>query len=345
MRQADRSGNLLKRDIRRRQFLVLAGAAASAAALAPTRADAAPADSGGIPGLLDDFLALPGNKSAQLDVDAVTDPWRVTHDPDAPLFCGSAFKTFVLATYLKEVEAGRLSETEQLTVDDNIRSVGGGVFEHLTGTTAARNILEAMIAHSDNTATDVALARVGPDKVRAFITEAGLHQARIPDSTRRFFSYIAGYPVGVDMGWKGLQEMQAEKSTGTPRAPVNGEETMVCPASEFVSYYKRALAGDFFAKKDTLAEFKRIQAMADAIALVVPQDTVGYGKGGSIDWNGFHCLAVAGQMIVAATPVTFGLTLNWTDSDGDQAAVETRYKQTVSEILRRTRKQVLEPRT
>jgi beta-lactamase class A len=345
MQQDDRSGNLLKRDIRRRQFLVFAGAAAGSAAMAQTRADAAPVGSNGIPGLLDDFLALPGAKSAQLDVDAVSAPWRVTHDPDASLFCGSAFKTFVLAAYLKEVEAGRLSEAEQLTIDDSIRSVGGGVFEHLSGTTAARNILEAMIAHSDNTATDVALARVGPDKVRAFIAEAGLHQARIPDSTRRFFSYIAGYPAGEDMGWKGLEEMQAGKTNGTPRAPVNGEETMVCPASEFVSYYKRALAGAFFEKKETLAEFKRIQAMADAIAMVVPQDTAAYGKGGSIDWNGFHGLAVAGQMIVVTTPVTFSLTLNWTDSDGEEAAIETRYKQTVSDILRRTRKQVLEPQT
>ena len=48
-----------------------------------------------------------------------------------------------------------------------------------------------------------------------------------------------------------------------------------------------------------------MQAMADAIALVVPADTVAYMKGGSIDWNGFHCLAVAGQMIVRDTPVTY----------------------------------------
>jgi beta-lactamase class A len=335
---------LLRPDIRRREFLVLASAAAGVAAVGRTCAGAAPTGSG-IPGLLDDFLALPGRKSAQLDVDAVTDPWRVTHEPDAPLFCGSAFKTFVLATYLKEVEAGRLSESEQLAIDDSIRSVGGGVFEHLTGTTQARIVLEAMIARSDNTATDVALLRLGPDKVRAFINEAGLSQARIPDSTRRFFSYIDGYPAGVDMGWKGIEEMQAGKTQGAPRDPINAEETMVCPASEFVSYYKDALAGAFFAKKETLVEFKRIQAMADAIALVVPQDTPAYLKGGSIDWNGFHCLAVAGQMIVAATPVTFCLTLNWTDADGEKEAVEARYKQTVAEILRRTRKQVLAPPT
>ena len=113
-----------KRDFGRREFLALAGALAGAVAVVPTPAGAAPVGSGGIPGLLDDFLAVPGNKSAQLDVDAVTEPWRVTHDPDVPLFCGSAFKTFVLATYLKEVEAERLSESEQLVIDDSIRSVG-----------------------------------------------------------------------------------------------------------------------------------------------------------------------------------------------------------------------------
>src|SRR6202162_5045586 len=63
----------------------------------------------------------------------------------APLFCGSCFKTFVLATYLQEVEAGRLSESEQLPIDDRVRSIGGGVFDQLSGTASARTVLEAMI--------------------------------------------------------------------------------------------------------------------------------------------------------------------------------------------------------
>jgi beta-lactamase class A len=41
-------------------------------------------------------------------------------------------------------------------------------------------------------------------------------------------------------------------------------------------------------KPETLVEFKRIQAMADAIAQVVPPDTIAYAKGGSIDWDGFQ---------------------------------------------------------
>ena len=286
-------------------------------------------------------MALPGTKSAQLDIDGPRGLRRVAYQPDSALFCGSCFKTFVLATYLQGVEAGGLTESEQLPINDSIRSVGGGVFEFLTGTASARTVLEAMIAHSDNTATDVAMLRVGVDRVRAFVRAAGLTQARIPDSTRRFFSYVSGYPPGTDMGWAGLQAMQAGKPGGPFRPAINDQQTMVCPASEFVAYYKRALAGEFFQKKETLVEFKRIQAMADAIPLLVPPDTPAYAKGGSISWDGFYCVAVAGQMIVAATPVTFCLNLNWTERDGSEATVMGAYKQAVAEVLGRVQRELL----
>ncbi len=293
------------------------------------------------PRLLKAFLSLPGKMSAQIDVDAPRHPWRIAHEPDAPLFCGSCFKTFVLTTYLQELEAGRLSESEQIDINDGIRSVGGGVFDFLTGTAPARTVLEAMIAHSDNTATDAAMSRVGVDKVRAFLLDAGLTRVRIPDSTRRFFSYVAGYPAGVDMGWAGLQAMNAGQNGRPTRPAINDQQTMVCPASDFVSYYKRALAGSFFQKKETLIEFKRIQAMADAIAIVVPADTPAYLKGGSISWDGFYCMATAGQMIVGGTRVTFCLNLNWHDRDGSEATVVPAYKRAVADVLSQIRLQVL----
>jgi beta-lactamase class A len=111
-----------------------------------------------VPRLLKAFVSLPGNKSAQIDVDIPRHSWRIAHEPDALLFCGSCFKTFVLATYLQEVEAGHFSESEQIDINDAIRSVGGQVFDLLTGTAPARIVLEAMIAHSDNTATDAAMS-------------------------------------------------------------------------------------------------------------------------------------------------------------------------------------------
>ena len=205
-----------------------------------------------------------------------------------------------------------------------------------------------MIAHSDNTATDVAMKRVTPARVRQFISDAGLKKARIPDSTRRIFSYIAGAPQGEDLGWKAMKAVvESDKpDTSKYRPALNDVETMAVPASEFVAYYKRALTGGFFQKPETLTEFKRIQAMADAIAMVVPADTVAYMKGGSIDWNGFHCLAVAGQMIVRDTPVTFALPYNWTDSDGDsKEARPAAYKDAVAGILSKIHKRLVEVRT
>ena len=94
---------------------------------------------------------------------------------------------------------------------------------------------------------------------------------------------------------------------GTPRRPLNDSGTMVSTAEEMVRWYQQALRGAFFEKPATLIEFKRIQGMAGLIAMVVPPDTVAYVKGGSIDWQDFHCLCVAGQMIVATVPITFCL--------------------------------------
>jgi beta-lactamase class A len=84
--------------------------------------------------------------------------------------------------------------------------------------------------------------------------------------------------------------------------------------------------------------------MADAIALVVPADTPAYMKGGSIDWNGFHCMAIAGQMIVDRSPVTCCFTLNWTDSDGDAKAVVGAYKDAVTGVLHKVHKRLIEAR-
>jgi len=93
------------------------------------------------------------------------------------------------------------------------------------------------------------------------------------------------------------------------------------------------LRGEFFADPATLLEFKRIQAMADALAPVVPPNTVAYGKGGSIDWAGFHCLCLPGQMVVAEVPITFCLTVNWTGPDDGVAGVFQAYKDAVAGVL------------
>ena len=87
----------------------------------------------------------------------------------------------MLGQDLRDVEATQLSEDEQVPIDDAARMIGSPVFLDLAGTTTARSILEAMITHSDNTATDIATMKVGADRVRALIVQAGLPSIRIPE--------------------------------------------------------------------------------------------------------------------------------------------------------------------
>lgn len=278
------------------------------------------------------FAALP-SASCLVMADHPTAPWQASHLPAARLFIGSAVKTFVLAQYLREVEAGRLSEDQQMKIDDTVRSLSSPVFLNLTGTTPARSVLEAMIAHSDNTATDVAMAAAGVDKVRALIAEAGLGATQIPNSTRRLFSWLAGAPEGVDLGWEGVQRAVAAPPAGNTRPALNDHQTMASTAEDMVRWYRQALRGTYFRKPETLLEFKRIQAMADAIVHVVPPDTIAYAKGGSIEWAGFHCFCLPGQMIVGKVPVTFCFTINWTGPDDGVGAIFKSYVGAVADVL------------
>jgi beta-lactamase class A len=265
--------------------------------------------SGDLAAALRRFLALPGTKSYLIHVGQGGSLRRIAHQPDLFLFTASAYKTFVLAQYLRDVEAGLLSEDEQLAIDDSVRDPSSPVFLGLAGTTSARSVLEAMITHSDNTATDIATEKVNADRVRALIAQAGLPSIRIPDSTRRFRSYIDGAPAGVDLGWPGVLH-----PPGPLRSPLNDVITLAGNARDFVSWYEQALQGVFFAKRETLIEFKRIQAMSIQIAQAVPPDTPAYAKGGELPWPGLNTKSLAGQMVAggdAPTPVTFCFIVNW----------------------------------
>jgi beta-lactamase class A len=336
----------------RRTFVTLAAASITAAlatvmtgaALAQDDTDGNTADqrgrgaSGGLDAALRRYLALPGTKSYLIHVGQGGALRRIEHKPGLFLFTASAYKTLVLAQYLRDVEAGRLSEDDPLAIDDSVRMIGSPVFQALAGIAAAGPVLEAMIAHSDNTATDIATEKVGADRVRALIAEAGLSSIRIPDSTRRFFSYVLGAPAGTDLGWPGIIKALTNPP-GPHRSPLNDVITLAGSASDFVSWYEQALRGTFFAKRETLTEFKRIQAMSEQIAKAVPSDTPAYAKGGELPWPGLSTKSFAGQIVAGGdgrTPVTFCFVVNWKgseDPDSEFPAIEAEFFAAIKGIL------------
>jgi beta-lactamase class A len=134
-----------------------------------------------------------------------------------------------------------LAEDAQRPIDDKVRSLVTPVFENLTPATELSSVLEAMISHSDNRATDAALAACGVDKVRTLIAREGLTHTQIANSMRQLFSYRAGTPSGVDLGWDGAEALKKGKSFGTPRSVLHDPATMASTARDMVKWHQAAL--------------------------------------------------------------------------------------------------------
>ncbi|WP_454917568.1 serine hydrolase [Xanthobacter sediminis] len=327
----------------RRAFLGwtgLTGAALAAPAVLATEAAAAP-NTAAIERALRGFSKLPGDVAYMIRVSRFgrRPAWETSRSPKARMFVGSAIKTFILTRFLQDVESGRLDEAQPLAVNDTFRNVGSPVFLDMTGKTPGSSVLEAMISHSDNTATDIALSRVGVGRVRALISGAGLASVQIPTSTRLLFSYLAGAPLGVDVGWRGAEQISKGHLFGPARSPMNTRETMKASAADFVDYYERALGGAFLRTPEMRTEFRRISSMADALWKVVPENTPAYGKGGSIEWNNFNCYSLPGQMLLGGKmPVTFCFCVNWTGKPSTIPAVAERFAGTIRDALGETAK-------
>ena len=290
---------------------------------AADRADATPE------AILALFKSLPGEYSVKIHAPAVNGKPEYlvqTANSGRMLFVGSAIKTFVLCEALRQADSPDVVKTittQQLQLDAGVWSVDSASFNppNLIGKVSQRTALEAMILHSDNTATDMCLKQAQPEKVRQFIASIGLKNTLVPESTRSFFGYLLGAKDYKTFSWDQLCAA-ADKPLINP--PLNTEATLASSADDFVSYYSRALQGEFFHNQETLGVFREVLSIGDAIWLVpVPLGVSAFVKGGSIDVAGFHALCVPGGMRFDDRWVYFCLTLNWkAPGETDPATVQ-----------------------
>jgi beta-lactamase class A len=203
-------------------------------------------------------------------------------------------------------------QDQQLDLNESVWSPDSQTFNppNLSGKVSERTALEAMIIHSDNTGADMILNYIGADNVRRFLTDQGLEHSYIPNSTRQFFGYLAGFPDWQSTTW---DEIYAFVNGNRPfvNPPVNPIQTMAASPRDFVSFYARSLQGEFFQNAATLDEYRAILSRADAIQQTIPLGATAFLKGGAIDVNPFHALCLAGGMYLSERWVYFATILNW----------------------------------
>jgi beta-lactamase class A len=262
------------------------------------------------------FKSLPGDVAIKIFAPAANGKpeFLVESNSSKMMFVGSAVKTFILCEALRQADSPNVVQTlkaTQLSLDASVWSVDSAMFNppNLIGKVSQRTALEAMILHSDNTGTDMCIKHAGPEKVRELIASIGLKNTMIPDSTRSLFGYLLGAKDPKAFSW---EDLGAAANASIVNSPLNKVETMVSSADDFISYYSRALQGEFFKNKETLHEFRRILAMSEAIWLLpLPLGVSAFVKGGSIDVPGFHAVCAPGGMLFDGRWVYFCLTFNW----------------------------------
>src|SRR5918994_4969569 len=275
--------------------------------------------------------ALPGTKALKFwaPPDAGRPAWSATLQPDRELVIASAFKAFVVAEYLRQAEETmdptasaplfvQLGEQmqEELALDESVFTLGSPILNppNLTGKVTTRTALEAMILESDDTAADMLLKRIGPERVRGLIADLGLRQTRIPDSTRQYVGYVFGDPDWRTLTWERLLPL-VENTPYPPRFALNDEITMASTADDLVSFYARALPGQLFRYLETLSAFRTTLSLKDEIAQIFPLRVNSFVKGGSLDAFADHVLSAAGGTYMAERWVYFAVILNWSEDE------------------------------
>jgi beta-lactamase class A len=244
------------------------------------------------------------------------------HGPEQ-LFSASANKVFILCERLRQLDSPTVEEqlvTHELKLDKQVWSLGSPVFNppYLSGLVSERTAMEAMITHSDNTATDMILKEAGADRVRQFIGSIGLTSTMIPDSTRALAAYLFGAPNYETITWDQLQALLGKPFV---HPVLNEVETLASSADDLVSFYERALPGQFFRNRQTLVQFRRILSLGDITYLVpFPLGANVFGKAGYFDYPGQHARCIAGGMYFPDRWVYFAAILNWDSVESDDPA-------------------------
>jgi beta-lactamase class A len=130
---------------------------------------------------------------------------------DDALPLASIFKLYVLLAIADAVNAGTVDWDDQLTITQEAKSVGSAGLEDLPpgSKVSVRKAAQEMISASDNMATDLLMARLGPGAVERALAHAGHHD---PASMTPFPNTHELFSVG----W-GEPDLREQWKTASPQ--------------------------------------------------------------------------------------------------------------------------------
>ena len=111
---------------------------------------------------------------------------------DVPMNTASVIKIPVMILSFRDADAGRMDLNERYTIrPEDIRRGSGLLQTFAPGLQPTlRDIVTQMIITSDNTATDIMIAKVGRDRVNHMLDSLGYRETRLNMSTGELFRAV-----------------------------------------------------------------------------------------------------------------------------------------------------------
>ena len=205
---------------------------------------------------------------------------------DVPFEVGSVFKALAAAEYARQVAAGTLDPDQRVEITVERRVDSSDMTDQLVdgATIPLQEAAEAMIAVSDNTATDLVMAAVGVGRVRGLLRDLGLTSTTIPDSTRSIYERFQNEP-----GWR----------------PVACRTTM----TDLVRFYRATVAEHVLG--DATDRFLTLLREEDLLqGAHWPNDAICYRKSGMVEPPPLLAMGMAGALDVDGEVTAFAFALN-----------------------------------
>jgi beta-lactamase class A len=111
---------------------------------------------------------------------------------DEPMNALSVIKIPIMVLAYRDAEASKLDLDERYTIRPEDRRRGSGLLQTFAPglSPTYRDLVTQMIVTSDNTATDLLIARLGLDRVNALLEEAGFRETRLLRTTGELFRRV-----------------------------------------------------------------------------------------------------------------------------------------------------------
>jgi len=202
----------------------------------------------------------------------------------------STYKVPIALALLRRIDRGELDLTTMISVEDADVVLGGPLSTQLVHSGVAlsvANLIEFMIIHSDNTATDRCLVHAGgAEAVNAYLADVGVTGISVNRSTAELLNDFYALDVGRD-SVPGLlvraQEMGAEVLA--PRADFEADPQDQAAPHSMIALLKLLAKGRAVSPSSTaflLGAMSRTVTKPERLSLLLPQGTRVLHKTGTV---------------------------------------------------------------